>query len=102
MTTCDVCNVEFEIYDDDNCCDNGYYESYCGQCCVLLRMAKQALSTARRVGVPLYGPSSWRDVSVQGHKDHALSHIVNTFDTDEDHLAHAICRLVMAKALSDG
>lgn len=88
-----------------------YLEGYCDECGDIIQAAIEALLVARRIGVPKYGPSSWRDVSVQEHLEHASRHIYQArkqvpirliegiIVDDEDHLAHAICRLVMVKAL---
>lgn len=78
----------------------------CDDCRQLLDAASDAIAIARRVGVPKYGPSSWCDISVQEHLNHAIAHArlaYNMKHTDgEDHLSHAICRLAMARALTDG
>lgn len=89
---------------------------YCPDCADLIQEVNRAVYVARRIGVPRYGPSSWRDVSIQEHLEHASKHIYQArkqipkstnnsnrliIDDDEDHLAHAICRLVMAKVLTD-
>lgn len=81
---------------------------FCDECQKLVDVCVEALRIARQVGVPKYGPSSWRDVPVQEHINHASKHLHpgRKFYTDtdvdvEDHLAHAICRLVMARVLTD-
>lgn len=99
-----------------DCCgiDIGPIPGYCFECGDLLIAFEEALSIARRIGVPKYGPSSWRNITVQEHLEHASKHIYNArkqaperliegmiVDDNEDHLAHAICRLVMAKALTN-
>ncbi len=48
--------------------------------------------------------SNWRKISVEGHLNHALFHI-NAWQrgvVGEDHLAHAMCRLVMAYTVENG
>lgn len=48
--------------------------------------------------------SNWRKIPVEGHLNHALFHI-NAWQrgvVGEDHLAHAMCRLVMAYAVENG
>lgn len=84
----------------------------CRDCIDLVNTARQAISVARQVGVPKYGPSSWRDDNT--HLLRAYEHlrmlllekgidpnwpIRYAYEPNEDHLSHAICRLAMAKAL---
>lgn len=48
--------------------------------------------------------SNWRKIPVEGHLNHALFHI-NAWQrgvVGEDHLAHAMCRLVMAYTVENG
>lgn len=98
---CDTCGIE--------CTDALDLEAWtCAECAILCDIVWNALAVARSIGVPHYGPSSWRDVSITEHLEHASKHIYQErkFYTDnaeeEDHLAHAICRLAMAKALQSG
>ncbi len=54
-------------------------------------------------GCQKYGPKNYMGISTLDHMDHALTHI-NAFladDPQEDHLAHAICRLYFAMATSE-
>jgi hypothetical protein len=54
-------------------------------------------------GFSKYGPRNYLGISAQDHLDHALTHI-NAFlagDPQEDHLAHAICRLYFAMATTE-
>jgi len=90
---CNICS-RFIDHDED------HYEDYCIDCYMLLETAKRALAVARRVGVRRYGPSTWKDVSLREHVEHAQAHLINfrAGSIDEDHLAHAICRLVMTEA----
>mgnify|MGYP001559818067 CR=1 FL=1 len=88
--------------------------SVCKDCRDIVNAAIVGIDAARCIGVPKYGPSSWRD-----DKEHiwkAYLHIqaylielgldpeeypdIPDYDVDEDHLSHAICRLAMAKALT--
>lgn len=100
---CWCCQVEPRMIPDGT----GDFYDYCKECQSLINIAIEAISIARRIGVPRYGPSSWRDISVQEHLEHASKHVYQARKfyvdnaEDEDHLAHAICRLVMAKALQD-
>lgn len=82
----------------------------CDDCAVLTSAAWDAIEIARSIGVPKYGSASWRDISIQEHLEHAIVHIhqelhsiINGYiEGDEDHLSHAICRLAMARALTNG
>lgn len=72
-------------------------EGFCKDCEELHDRAIAALRQARRDGCLKQGyhPSSWREAK---HRlDHAEIHVreYNEGDTREDHLAHAICDLVM-------
>lgn len=54
-------------------------------------------------GFSKYGSRNYLGISAQDHLDHALTHI-NAFlagDPQEDHLAHAICRLYFAMATTE-
>lgn len=54
-------------------------------------------------GYKKYGPRNYLGIPTLDHIDHALAHI-NAFlagDPQEDHLAHAICRLYFAMATSE-
>ena len=59
-------------------------DGMCHDCVVLCQAAIDAISIARRVGVPVYGPDTWKDV--EGNTEHALTHIVKhrRDDTDSD------------------
>lgn len=72
----------------------------CKECTAIWNAALQAVSRAREIGVPKYGPNTWR--LANDNIEHALTHIFKyrRGDTSEDHLAHAICRLVMEYAKS--
>lgn len=69
----------------------------CTDCRELMDRAIAALTVARRDGCMTqgYDPSSWR--KAQHRLDHAATHIyqLRRGDKTEDHLAHAICDLVM-------
>lgn len=73
-------------------------EGYCRDCEELHERAKEALRQARHDGCLKQGyhPSSWREAK---HRlEHAATHIYQykRGDLGEDHLAHAICDLVMS------
>lgn len=69
----------------------------CEDCSELCQRAIKAITKARQDGclVQGYDPSSWRQA--EHRLDHAATHIYQhrRGDTTEDHLAHAICDLVM-------
>lgn len=69
----------------------------CPDCAELVIRACDALSIARQDGVEQgYHPSSWREA--KNRLDHAATHIYmhKRGEQGEDHLAHAICDLVMS------
>lgn len=72
-------------------------EGFCKDCEELHDRVIRALRLARQDGCLRqgYDPSSWRQA--QNRLDHAATHIykIRRGDTSEDHLAHAICDLVM-------
>lgn len=72
-------------------------EGFCTDCEELHDRAIQALSVARHEGVARYGVASWRDSGDRSWTEHAIAHIAayRRGDISEDHLAHAICDLVM-------
>lgn len=51
-----------------------------------------------------YGDQNWQNISIDDHLNHAINHIVE-FNLDEkpseDHLIHAICRLMFARYLDE-
>lgn len=49
-------------------------------------------------GADKYGPNNWRKLSENDHLNHAIAHIFARLagDTQDDHLEHAACRLLMA------
>jgi hypothetical protein len=53
-------------------------------------------------GAKRYAPDNWRKISVRDHLNHLLQHVYAYLagDTQDDHLAHAICRAEMAYAVS--
>lgn len=52
-----------------------------------------------KLGADKYGIDNWRSISVDEHKNHALTHLFST-DDREDHLSHACVRLLMALEIS--
>ena len=52
-------------------------------------------------GCEKYGPDNWRSIECRDHLNHAIEHIYAHLggDASEDHLSHALCRLVFAVAV---
>lgn len=52
-------------------------------------------------GAEKYGEWNWRKISLEDNLNHALSHIYAYLagDTSDDHLGHALCRLMFATSL---
>lgn len=50
-------------------------------------------------GAEKYGVDNWRGIPVEDHINHALVHLFAFLsgDTQDNHLGHAACRLLMAK-----
>jgi hypothetical protein len=51
-----------------------------------------------KTGLERYAPDNWRKIPRVDHLNHAIAHIFahGAGDTQDDHLAHAACRLLMA------
>lgn len=49
-----------------------------------------------------YGKDNWRKIPVEDHLNHLLIHVFAYLagDTQDDHLGHAMCRAMFAKALT--
>ena len=49
-------------------------------------------------GAEKYGRDNWRKITVDEHMNHSLQHIYAYLigNTEDDHLAHALCRLMFA------
>ena len=62
---------------------------------VLVRIAK-----VLKEGADKYEPNNWRLIPQEEHINHALIHILahELGDTQDNHLDHALCRLMMAYA----
>lgn len=62
---------------------------------ILIRIAK-----VLQYGADRYEPNNWRLIPQESHINHALIHILADImgDTQDDHLDHALCRLMMAYA----
>lgn len=77
-------------------------DGMCDECSDLCNKALDAIVKARRDGFK-YPPNYWR-TDPESHLEHATTHVYmhRRGDTTEDHLAHAICRLVMEYAKNEG
>lgn len=64
---------------------------------------KALLNTAAilKQGAVKYGENNWRGLSVEDNLNHALVHIYAYLASDrqDDHLGHALCRMMFAKEL---
>jgi hypothetical protein len=60
-----------------------------------------AMTEALEEGRKEYGKNNWRKISVEDHINHMLIHIFAYMagDTQDDHLGHAMCRAMFAKAV---
>lgn len=54
-------------------------------------------------GAKKYGDNNWRNIDCEDHVNHALIHLMGylTGDRQDDHLGHALCRLMFACATED-
>ena len=57
-----------------------------------------ALAHVLHTGKVRYGKDNWRKIDTESHLNHAISHIYAFLagDKQDDHLAHALTRLVMS------
>ena len=60
--------------------------------------AVSAVSGVLRHGADKYGADNWRGIPTNDHLNHALAHVFSYLhgDTQDDHIEHAACRLLMA------
>jgi hypothetical protein len=54
-------------------------------------------------GAEKYGVGNWENIEVNDHLNHAIQHVYGYLmgDKTEEHLGHAICRLMFALELSE-
>lgn len=76
---------------------------WCYECRELATILIEALAKARQDGATSHdewAPESYKEQSRSEHLEHALIHVIcaKRGDVDEDHIAHAVCRLAMANA----
>lgn len=66
---------------------------------IAIRLASELLHR----GEQEYGKDNWRGITVDSHLNHALGHIFQHLggDKTEDHLVHAMCRLLFAVELAN-
>jgi len=55
-------------------------------------------------GAEKYGVDNWRYIEINDHLNHAIQHIYGYLSGDrtEEHLSHAVCRLMFALELYSG
>ena len=65
-----------------------------------LTKALTRIAKVLQYGADRYEPNNWRLIPQESHINHALIHLVAHLigDTQDDHLDHALCRLMMAYA----
>lgn len=63
--------------------------------------AWMALGRVLHQGAEKYGVDNWRKIGTRSHLNHVLVHIAAYLqgDTQDDHLEHAHCRMMMALAM---
>jgi hypothetical protein len=63
--------------------------------------AMLALGRVLKEGFDTYGKDNWKNIDVDSHLNHAMYHILmhQAKDTSEEHLHHALCRMMFAVAL---
>jgi hypothetical protein len=63
-----------------------------------------ALAEVLDYGARKHGEENWRRITVREHLNHLLAHVYAYLggDTQDDHLAHALCRAHMAMAIHLG
>ena len=70
---------------------------------LLAPRAMFSMSAVMAEGAKKYAPDNWRKISIPEHLNHAMQHIFAYLagDTQENHLAHAHCRIMMASELEE-
>lgn len=60
-----------------------------------------AIAKVHKEGAEKYGADNWRGIPIPDNLNHAIQHIYAYLagDTQDEHLAHAACRLIFALAL---
>jgi hypothetical protein len=59
------------------------------------------LAAVLKRGADKYGVDNWRAIPTESHLNHMIQHAYAYLagDTSDDHLAHALCRAMMALAM---
>jgi hypothetical protein len=67
------------------------------RCDLLPARASLAVAEVLHHGAAKYGPNNWRKIPTEDHINHAMVHLFAWLagDTQDDHLEHAACRLLM-------
>lgn len=67
-------------------------------------MAMLDIAKVSANGNKKYGPNNWANIPTNDHLNHALTHIFAYLagDKQDNHLAHAACRLLFAISTSRG
>ena len=63
-----------------------------------------ALANVLHTGEQEYGKDNWRKIDTESHLNHALSHIYAYLagDKQDNHLSHALCRVMMSIGVERG
>ena len=71
------------------------------RCDLLPPHATLAVAGVLKSGAEKYGPTNWHNIPVADHLNHLLVHVFAYLagDRQDDHLAHAACRALMALEL---
>ena len=83
--------------------EKGGKQSYLGVRCDLLpELAILEISKVLHRAAEKYGEDNWKDITVDEHVNHCLTHLFMYLsgDTNEDHLSNAACRGLMALHMS--
>ena len=73
------------------------------RCDLLDGKAILKLSEVLAYGARKYGDNNWRGITLEDHLNHALVHIFAYLagDTQDEHLSHGLCRMMMAVAVEE-
>lgn len=68
------------------------------RCDLLPPQATLAVAKVLQEGSVKYGDNNWHGIPVADHLNHAMVHVFASLagDTQDDHLEHAACRILMA------